>query len=128
FTDLIQASEGWPAALHLMALRLRHQPQERFNTEQLLFSDTNITRYFDEEILNPLPHEVQDFLLRTSILKDIQPDVCRAVAGEDGLQFLEQLNRNQSFVMRMESKGIHYRYHSLFAEYLEMRFKRDYPE
>ncbi len=127
-TDLIQASEGWPAALHLMALRLRHQPQERFHTEQFVFPDTNITRYFDEEILNPLPREVQDFLLRTSILKDIQADVCRAVAGVDGLQFLERLNRNQSFVMRMESNGIHYRYHSLFAEYLQMRFKRDYPE
>ncbi len=127
-TDLTQASEGWPAALHLMALHLRHQSQERFHAEQFVFPDNNITHYFDEEIFNPLPREVQDFLLRTSILKDIQPDLCRAVSGVDGLQFLEQLNRNQSFVMRMESSGIHYRYHSLFAEYLQMRLKREYPE
>ncbi|MEP6986778.1 MAG: hypothetical protein ABI970_14325, partial [Chloroflexota bacterium] len=127
-TDLARASEGWPAALHLMALRLRHQPQERFYAEQFVFPDTNITHYFDEEIFNPLPREIQNFLLSTSILKDIQPELCRAVAGVDGLPFLEQLNRNQSFVIRMDSKGIHYRYHSLFAEYLQMRFKRDYPE
>lgn len=127
-TGLAQASEGWPAALHLMALRLRHQPQGHFYAEQFGFLDKNITHYFDEEIFNPLSREVQDFILRTSILKDIQPELCRAVAGVDGLQFLEQLNRNQSFVMRMDSNGIHYRYHSLFAEYLQLRLKGDYPE
>lgn len=127
-TELTKASEGWPAALHLMALRLRHLPQEYFHTEHLVYPDINITNYFDEEIFNPLPREVQNFLLRTSILKDIQPEVCEEIAGDDGLQHLEQLNRNQSFVIRMDSNGVHYRYHSLFAEYLQLRLKRDYPE
>lgn len=127
-SDLTRASEGWPAALHLMALRLRHQPQKNAHIELIAFPDNNITHYFDEEIFNPLPHEVQDFLLRTSILKDIQPELCRVVAGVDGLQFLEQLTRNQSFVMRMDTNGMHYRYHSLFAEYLLTRLKLDHPD
>lgn len=67
-----------PAALHLMALRLRHQPQERFYADQFMLPDNNITHYFDEEIFNPLPQDVRDFLLCTSILKDIQPDLCHA--------------------------------------------------
>ncbi len=125
---LWRLSEGWPAALHLMALRLRHQPKGRFNIEQFTFPDANVTHYFDEEIFNSLPFEVQDFLLRTSILKDIQPDLCQAVAGVDGHHFLEQLTRNQSFVTRMDSSGTHYRYHSLFTEYLQARLKRDHPD
>ncbi len=125
---LSHLAEGWPAALHLMALRLRHQPKERFSIEQFTFPDANVTHYFDEEIFDPLPREVQDFLLRTSILKDIQPDLCRTVAGIDGQYFLEQLTRNQSFVTQMDRSGKHYRYHSLFSEYLQARLKRDHPD
>lgn len=125
---LSRLSEGWPVALHLMALRLRHQSKERFSIEQFTFPDSNITHYFDEEIFDPLPCDVQDFLLRTSILRDIQPDLCRTVAGVDGQYFLEQLTRNQSFVTRMDNSGNHYRYHSLFTEYLEARLKRDHPD
>ncbi|MFX5085197.1 hypothetical protein ABTC40_21375, partial [Acinetobacter baumannii] len=41
----------------------------------------SISRYLDEVIFAPLPPEVFDFLLHTSVLNRLHPDLCDAVCG-----------------------------------------------
>lgn len=125
---VLQVSEGWPAALHLMALRLRHATGNPILLGQIIRPDAHLTRYFDEEVFNPLPVEIQDFLLRTSLLRDIQPELCQAVTGIDGRNLLEQLTRNQLFVIRLDNANHAYRYNSLFEEYLQDRVKQNHPD
>ncbi|MEO8612901.1 MAG: LuxR C-terminal-related transcriptional regulator [Chloroflexota bacterium] len=125
---LLQVSEGWPAALHLMALRLRHGTGTDALPGQFVRPDAHLTRYFDEEVFNPLPVEFQDFLLRTSLLRDIQLKLCQVVTGVDGRNVLEHLTRNQLFVIRLDNANQDYRYHSLFAEYLQDRIKQNHPD
>jgi LuxR family transcriptional regulator, maltose regulon positive regulatory protein len=125
--QLWEISEGWPAALHLLALGLRNHNELAF-ARQFAFSDANLAHYFDEEVFNPLAPAAQDFLLRTALLGDLHPELCQAVTGLDSWHFLEQLTNNQLFVTQLDDEGQHYRYHSLFAEYLQARVKRDHPD
>jgi LuxR family maltose regulon positive regulatory protein len=43
----------------------------------------SISRYLDEVIFAPLPPEVFDFLLHTSMLNRLHPDLCDAVCGRN---------------------------------------------
>lgn len=122
-------TEGWPAALHLLALRWKHQPGDPGNLDALLINETQLTRYFDEELFNHMPPEVQAFLLKTSLLSELTPHLCAEVTGQANAQeTLDYLARNQIFTMNLDAEGTHYRYHSLFAGYLQMRLQREQPQ
>jgi LuxR family transcriptional regulator, maltose regulon positive regulatory protein len=125
---LWKITSGWPVALQLLALKLRNNSDLGTSPNQWIFLDRQLTRYFDEEIFNTLSLNIQTFLLRTSLLQDLRPDLCRLITDSDGGNILEQLANDQLFVHRLQGGDQQYRYHSLFAEYLRNRLQRDYPE
>ena len=62
---------------------------------------------------------MQRFLLRTSILDRLSPDLCRAVTRDDRAgQHLTALARDNLFVSAVDDRSEWYRYHHLFADLL----------
>jgi LuxR family transcriptional regulator, maltose regulon positive regulatory protein len=121
-------TEGWIAGLQLAALTLRrrglvseHPPisgQDRF-----------IVDYLREEVFAFLPEEEQRFLLQSSILERLCGPLCAAVTGQPGSQgMLEFLEREKLFLLPLDEKRQWFRYHPLFADFLQEELRRRYPD
>jgi LuxR family transcriptional regulator, maltose regulon positive regulatory protein len=129
-------TEGWIAGLQMAALAIRtvasqsNRETNEADSRQTIskyiqvFSGSNryILDYLCEEVLNHRPKETRSFLLQTSILERFSGSLCDAVTGNEGGQMiLEELEKENIFLVPMDSERHWYRYHHLFAELL--RFK-----
>jgi LuxR family transcriptional regulator, maltose regulon positive regulatory protein len=78
-------------------------------------------QYFNQEAFKSLSPLQQDFLLRSSILKYLEPDIIREILPEkDGESILKELTSNNQFIQAFPSpdKGVIFRYHQLYKDFL----------
>ncbi|GAB4444588.1 MAG: LuxR C-terminal-related transcriptional regulator [Chloroflexi bacterium OHK40] len=125
---LARRTEGWAAGLHLAALSLRgHQDAAGF-VHSFSGSQRFVLDYLLEEVLHQQPTQLQQFLLRTSVLDRICGPLCDAVlampAGT-GQATLEAIERANLFLVPLDDKRRWYRYHHLFGELLRQRLPQD---
>jgi LuxR family maltose regulon positive regulatory protein len=131
-TMLQVRTEGWVAGLQLAGLSL----QGREDAEEFIaaFAGTHrhILDYLIEEVLSRQPQEIQNFLLRTSILSRLTGPLCHTVAGTpgtpDGQAVLETLEAANLFTIPLDDERCWYRYHHLFADCLQAQLRRTAPE
>lgn len=139
-TTLTNRTEGWIAGLQMAGLSL----QDCTEVEGLIagFSghDRYILDYLMEEVVQRQPAQVQDFLLRTSILSSLCASLCDELLIDDrsvsplstsfssSQEIIEYLERSNLFTIPLDHKREWYRYHHLFADLLSYRLKRQYPE
>jgi LuxR family transcriptional regulator, maltose regulon positive regulatory protein len=115
--------EGWAAGLRLLALSLRGKTTQT-EVEQVLAAfhgkHRPIKDYFVAEVLRAQPESLQDFLLRTSILKRFNASLCCAITGRlDSAELLETIERSNLFLESLDSTGEWYHYQTLFAEAMQ---------
>ncbi|MFZ0532602.1 MAG: LuxR C-terminal-related transcriptional regulator, partial [Anaerolineales bacterium] len=78
--------------------------------------------YLIEEVFKQQPADVQDFLLKTSILDRLSGPLCDAVANRtNSRDLLEHLEHANLFIVPLDQSCSWYRYHRLFAELLRQR-------
>lgn len=119
---IYDATEGWVAALQLVVLSARRHKDVGLYLDSLIRSgnSTGIAEYLTHDWLRKMPPEAVDFLLKTSILDQFNADLSAAVTGlHDTDQILRQLETENLFVIPLEGDGRWYRYHHLFAHYLQ---------
>ncbi len=123
---LTERTEGWAAGLQLAGLSLQGHENPGSFVQTLSGSHRFILDYLTEEVLKTQPSDVQDFLLKTSILPRMSGDLCDAVTGRTGsANLLERLLAANLFIIPLDDEGSWYRYHHLFAELLQHRLKRE---
>ena len=124
-------TEGWVAGLQLAALSMQGHAS-RDTTEFIRsFSGTNqfVLDYLLEEVLKKQPEAIQGFLLNTSILNRLSDSLCDAVLQSENPSTqgaLETLERNNLFVIALDSERHWYRYHHLFRDLLRQRLSQKY--
>lgn len=127
--DVVARTEGWPAALWLLSLALQRPGARLSLVSRLLVSDRGVTDYLSEEVLAQQSPEVQTFLLRTSILRQLSLPVCQALIPQINCSaVLQNLERSNVFLSAIANSDGHYRYHSLFADFLKAQLEREQPE
>ncbi|MEJ2737415.1 MAG: helix-turn-helix transcriptional regulator, partial [Anaerolineae bacterium] len=105
--------------LQLAGLSIRDRANPSSFIATLSGSHRFILSYLTEEVLNRQPEEVQRFLLQTSILDELNGDLCNAVTGRsDGRTLLERLFSANLFLIPLDDEGQWYRYHHLFSDLL----------
>ena len=118
-------TEGWVTALHLASLALARHPDRAAFLAGLSGTERNIADYLTEDVLESLPQSLQLFLEQTSVLDEFCADLCNALTGHrDGLDMLMRLQREQLFIIPLDEQGDWFRYHHLFAEFLQGRQAR----
>lgn len=120
---LAERTEGWPAGLRLVTLALNGM-KDRPAIETYLTSFTGshrpVVEYLVADVFTALPADIQDFLLKTSILSRLSGPLCDAVTGRsDSAHILDQMERANLFLVPLDSAGGWYRYHALFAEAMQ---------
>lgn len=122
---LEKRTDGWAAGLQLVALLLQDQ-QERPDLSQLInSSQASLAEYLGQEILAHLPEHLQHFLLTTSILEQLEGQLCEAVSEQaEGEKTLAQLFQMNFFLTSLDETRRWYRYHQVFAELLRRRLQQ----
>lgn len=115
-------TEGWVAGLQLVALSLSGRDDVGRLVESFTGSHRYILDYLIEEVFENQSREVQDFLLRTSILDRFTASLCDRVADRsDSRDVLLSLEHANLFIVPLDESREWYRYHHLFAELLRHR-------
>jgi len=122
---LHQRTEGWAAGLRLAAISLAGHPDpERFVAE-FSGSDRTVAEYLVAEMLERQPAEVQDLLLRTSLLDRVNGELADVLTGRPGSErILLDLEDANAFVVPLDPERTWFRYHHLFGDLLRLELRR----
>jgi LuxR family transcriptional regulator, maltose regulon positive regulatory protein len=123
--QLYARTEGWITALHLAALALPRQQDRAAFLAGLSGAERDIADYLAEDVVASLPEALQLFLDQTSVLDEFNAELCNALTGRrDGRDMLRRLQGEQLFVIPLDEQGEWFRYHHLFAEFLQGRLAK----
>ena len=126
---LHQRTEGWAAGLRLAAISMAGHPEpERFVAE-FSGSDRTVAEYLIAEMLERQPEDVQDLLLRTSLLDQVNGELSDLLTGRSGSErILLSLEDANAFVVSLDPQRTWFRYHHLFTDLLRLELRRTLPE
>jgi ATP/maltotriose-dependent transcriptional regulator MalT/DNA-binding SARP family transcriptional activator len=118
-------TEGWAIGLQMVWQTLDRNP--RLTLKQVL-EDDRLSRnvlfeYLADEILEGLAPEIQDFLLKTSILSKLDSTTCDFLLNKENSESLLRQLQNSGFFIEELRPGV-YRYHQIFKEFLNNRLQK----
>lgn len=123
---LQRKTEGWPAARRIISsMPSQSGSGLREYVHNLSGSQRPIAAYLTE-MLDGLPAELVDFMLRTAVLDRLSGPLCEAVTGLSASRaILASLAQRQMLLTPLDNDGVWFRYHTLLAEYLRQRLDAD---
>ena len=122
---LNERTEGWAAGLYLAALALDGGSS---SVRSFGGADRFVTDYLRAEALNRMKPAQLEFLRRTAVLESMCAPLCDAVLERnDSAQLLEQLERENLFVVALDHERRWFRYHHLLREMLQAELDRREP-
>lgn len=90
-----------------------------------------IYTYLAEQVFQEQPLELQDFLLISSTLQEMNEPLCREALGlANAAHRLPEIERRGVFITAVmeDDTGTWYRYHHLFHDFLQTRLRQQAPE
>lgn len=125
---MVKHAEGWATGLTLAAQAMGKYEDRRQFIDTFSGAHTYLSEYFMESVLGQYSTELQEFLLKTSVLNNFTGDLCDSVTGQTGsARTLEKLYEEKLFIVELGERGW-YRYHDLFGEMLQNRLKGTMPD
>lgn len=126
--ELQNQLEGWISGLELVAITLcRHRGVR--DTPAISGRHRFVAKYLSEDVLDRLPEKIRRFLLWTSILDRLCGSICDAVMNAGGGQaVLELMERENLFLVSLDDNQEWFRYHRLFADFLQNELARSYAD
>ncbi|OBA72586.1 helix-turn-helix transcriptional regulator [Mycobacterium sp. 1554424.7] len=126
---LHRRTEGWAAGLYLAALSLAGRTDTAAFIRTFAGDNRHIVDYLMAEVLEGQPPQLRTFLLRTSVLGRLNGALCDAVLEKsDSTSVLEKIERENLFLVPLDSSRQWYRYHQLFGELLRTELRRSEPD
>ena len=129
--DLARAAaraEGWPVAVYLTGVARLSADAPHDLEVGFVGDDSALARYLRDEVLRSLDDNRRDFLLRTSIIDELDPALCDAVlARDDSATVLRQLADEHLFVRSTDGRDGQYKVHRLLREMLRVQVMREEP-
>ncbi len=130
--ELGRATEGWITGLLLSTQLVGSEIAERLRVARV--SGVGLYEYLAQQVLERQPAEIQQFLMRTSLLEEFDASMCAEVIGtalgveEDWWGLMDTILRNNLFILPVGDEGLFLRYHHLFRDFLQSRMTRERPE
>lgn len=127
--QLVQRTEGWITGLQLASLSLRAETNVGRLIDAFSGQHRNVADYLLYEVVGKLSPELYRFLLITSVIGRLNSSVCNAVTeGTDSLRLLETAKQLNLFLIPLDERNDWFRYHLIFAQFLQDRLRRSEPE
>ena len=114
---------GLGSSLALAAIATRDRDARARVLAEARGGDRAVCDYLTFEVLEHLPVDVRDFLLRTSIVEAVNRDLAATIGNvKDAGPLLTALSRDQIFLSTVDGWPGWYRYHRMFVEILRAAF------
>jgi ATP/maltotriose-dependent transcriptional regulator MalT/two-component SAPR family response regulator len=129
---LLEATEGWITGIQFADLDLLRAGDSPFRARHAV--GVSVFDFLGGQVLDQQTKDVQEFLLRSSMLEEFDAGLCEAVlaplyAGpQDWLKQLETIQQKNLFALPVGTDGQWLRYHHLFRDYLQERYRKEYPQ
>ena len=129
---LQERTEGWAAGLQMAGVSLTGREDAQGFIKNFTGSHRYVMDYLIEEVLCRQTQPVQEFLLRTSVLKRLTAPLCDYLL-DDGNGFSEsqsilvQLEQSNLFLYPMDEHWEWFRYHRLFSDLLQRQLVKTQP-
>ena len=123
---LWKRTEGWAVGLQLAALSIRGAALPEAAAMAIHGDNRHILDYLSSEVLDRLPADQRDLLVRTSFLERLSGPLCDDILDRRGsAEILDQLDRDDLFVVALDRRRQWYRCHRLFREALREELTND---
>ncbi len=120
--SLFEATEGWIAGIHMLAMSNELRDPELADWKRGLYP---LAETILESTLSSLPADTHDLLLRLSVLDRFNVDLCEEVLEVRGARsILEGLAAEGLLLVPLDHDEQWYRFHSLFRGHLRQRLAR----
>jgi LuxR family maltose regulon positive regulatory protein len=121
-------TEGWVAGLRLAAHSLERGADPRRFVADLGPDEAGVSDYLIHEVLLRQDAKVQDFLLRTSVVDRLTPDLATLLSDDPAAgERLAELEHGGVFLARLSGESGWFRYHALLATLLRARLRLHDP-
>jgi len=123
--ELQTRTQGWPAAVRLVALSLDGDDAAQDQLLGALQGDSQlITDYLNDSVINRMPPRIYEHLLRLSLLPSFSTALAGAVAGcQQAQALLDELARRALPITRVGGQREEYKLHPLFRGWLLKRLQ-----
>ncbi|KUO08526.1 LuxR family transcriptional regulator [Streptomyces sp. DSM 15324] len=119
---LVERTRGWAAGLRLCALAAQETPDAQTYLKEFEADRSTVADFLLAEVLKQQSPEVQDLLLRVSVLERLCPELANALTERaDSEPILAELHRENAFVEDLGHAW--YRLHPLFGEILRAHLR-----
>ena len=126
--------EGWIVGLRMVCLALRHQQDPKAYLSGLSGDLSQVQEYLADQVLSRQTPELQNCLVKTSILDRFCASLCDALCtgdrdrgpgrGLSGKEFIRTLSEANLFAIDLDDRGQWLRYHHLFRQVLRHLLER----
>jgi LuxR family maltose regulon positive regulatory protein len=124
---LHERTDGWPAGLRLALMAHASRPGGASPTARTL-SERYLFEYLASEVLDALPRELHDFMLRTSVLPELTAARAGTVSGDAAAALrLEDIERRGLFATPLEAPERTLVLHDLLRDALRSRLVQRLP-
>jgi len=130
--------EGWPAGMRMISQSLKHSGDLDRLLAGLKGGFPTIVDFLMTEVLSHQPPEMAKWMTATAILDHFCAPLCDALQGLDtapgtgemnGDEFIARLQKDNLFLMALDSENRWFRYHPLFRQLLHEQLNRHWsPE
>jgi LuxR family transcriptional regulator, maltose regulon positive regulatory protein len=119
-------TEGWPAVLRIVASTLCQPGQEFARYVRGLSGALRPIGAYLAEMLDGLPHDMVQFMLRIAILDRFSASLCQAVTGSRASRhLLDSMETSQILLASLDQERHWYRYHPLLGGHLRQRLEAE---
>jgi LuxR family maltose regulon positive regulatory protein len=132
--EIIQEKlEGWPAGMRLMAQSLKYSGDLDRLLAELRGGFATITDYLVTEVLSKQPSQMAKLMTATATLDQFCAPLCDALleleagpgaAEMNGDEFIARLQKNNLFLIALDTENRWFRYHHMFRRLLHDRLNR----
>jgi len=126
---LYERTGGWAAVLQLAALSLKGVEDRTAFVRNFSGSSEPVSDFLAEEVVELMPREMAEFLIRTSIAERLCPPLCQAISGDVALSSrLERLSDIRFLMQGLDDKCYWFRLHPLFRNFLLKQLEMNFPQ
>jgi len=119
-------TEGWPAVLRIIAATLCQPGQDSARYVRGLSGALRPIGAYLAEMLDGLPHDMVQFMLRIAILDRFSASLCQAVTGfRSSHRLLNAMETSQVLLVPIDQERHWYRYHQLLGGHLSQRLEAE---
>jgi len=125
--QLLTKTEGWPAALELVALAIASAGDQAKFIAQFAGTDSSVVDYLGEAVLSGLDERTRAFVFRMSMFDRISAPLAQALVSSDAEELLRALRARNLFLIPLDRSGTWVRFHHLVGEFFRARFRSTAP-